>query len=152
MANYNAIPPPPGPGRPKGSMDKKSILLKEAILKAAERAGNGKKNGEYKAGLVEYLTRQANSPNPAPFMALLGRVLLSNAIKDAAKAASEGGVNIRISGGLPSIGVKNMKEFVGDTANSSKVSTNPHLLAATIEADDELDEAPVIEGKIEDEN
>ena len=42
-------------------------MLKDAILKAAEQAGDGE-------GLVGYLKTQAKA-NPGPFMALLGKVL-----------------------------------------------------------------------------
>lgn len=56
-----------GKGRPKGSPNKTTALLKDAILKAAEGAG-----GE--GGMVGYLQLQAVE-NPGPFMALLGKVL-----------------------------------------------------------------------------
>ena len=56
-----------GMGRPKGSLNKTTTLLKDAILKAAEQAG-----GE--EGIVGYLAEQATT-NPGPFMALLGKVL-----------------------------------------------------------------------------
>jgi hypothetical protein len=56
-----------GPGRPKGSVNKTTALLKDSILQAAEAAGGD-------GGLVGYLTLQA-SENPGPFMALLGKVL-----------------------------------------------------------------------------
>jgi hypothetical protein len=59
-----------GKGRPKGSRNKTTALLKDAILKAAEQAGN--KVGD--DGLVSYLEQQAED-NPGPFMALLGKVL-----------------------------------------------------------------------------
>lgn len=59
-----------GKGRPKGSPNKTTALLKDAILKAAEQAGN--KVGD--DGLVSYLEFQANE-NPGPFMSLLGKVL-----------------------------------------------------------------------------
>lgn len=59
-----------GPGRPKGMQNKTTALLKDAILKAAERAGN--KVGE--DGMVSYLEVQATE-NPGPFMSLLGKVL-----------------------------------------------------------------------------
>lgn len=59
--------PPRSPGRPKGSPNKTTALLKDAILQAAEAAGN-------KDGMVGYLTRQAKE-NPAAFMTLLGKVL-----------------------------------------------------------------------------
>lgn len=59
-----------GPGRKKGVPNKTTALLKDAILKAAEQAGN-KIGGD---GMVSYLELQAEE-NPGPFMALLGKVL-----------------------------------------------------------------------------
>ena len=59
-----------GKGRPKGARNKTTALLKDAILKAAENAGN--KIGS--DGLVSYLELQAVE-NPGPFMSLLGKVL-----------------------------------------------------------------------------
>ena len=56
-----------GKGRPKGSPNKTTALLKDAILKAAENAGGP-------GGTVGYLTLQAIE-NPGPFMSLLGKVL-----------------------------------------------------------------------------
>lgn len=55
-------------GRAKGTPNKTTKLLKDAILTAAEKAGGGKN------GLVTYLETQAKA-NPGPFMALLGKVL-----------------------------------------------------------------------------
>lgn len=55
-------------GRAKGTPNKTTALLKDAILKAAEKAGGGKD------GLTNYLQKQAKD-NPAPFLALLGKVL-----------------------------------------------------------------------------
>ncbi len=57
----------PGPGRGKGTPNKTTALLKDAILKAAEGAGGDE-------GLAGYLQKQAGL-NPGPFMALLGKVL-----------------------------------------------------------------------------
>jgi len=54
-------------GRKKGTPNKTTALLKDAIIEAATAAGN-------KEGLVGYLTRQADE-NPAAFMTLLGKVL-----------------------------------------------------------------------------
>jgi len=59
--------PGPGPGRPKGVLNKTTALLKDAILQAAELAGGPE-------GLVGYLQMQANE-NPGPFISLLGKVL-----------------------------------------------------------------------------
>lgn len=64
------LPPNAGKGRPKGTPNKTTALLKDAILKAAEQAGNKVGN----EGLVSYLEQQALE-NPGPFMALLGKVL-----------------------------------------------------------------------------
>jgi hypothetical protein len=59
--------PPRSPGRPKGSPNKTTALLKDAILEAAQKAGK-------KEGMVGYLVKQADE-NPAAFMTLLGKVL-----------------------------------------------------------------------------
>lgn len=56
-----------GKGRRKGSVNKSTALLKDAILIAATRAG-----GE--GGLEGYLTTQAEE-EPKAFLALLGKVL-----------------------------------------------------------------------------
>lgn len=55
-----------GKGRPKGSPNKATALLKDAILKAGEDA--------HPEGMVGYLRQQANE-NPTAFMTLLGKVL-----------------------------------------------------------------------------
>lgn len=65
-----------GKGRPKGSPNKTTALLKDAILQAASDAGG-------KGGMVGYLTLQATE-NPGPFMALLGKVLPTQLTGDAA--------------------------------------------------------------------
>ena len=54
-------------GRKKGTPNKTTKLLKDAILQAAEQAGDPE-------GLVGYLRKQAKT-NPTPFMGLLGKVL-----------------------------------------------------------------------------
>ncbi|MDE2441941.1 MAG: hypothetical protein KGP14_13035 [Betaproteobacteria bacterium] len=60
-----------GPGRPKGSQNKTTTQLKEAILLAAEKVGE---DGKGKDGLVGYLQRVAQTDVKA-FSALLGKVL-----------------------------------------------------------------------------
>lgn len=57
-------PPAAGMGRPKGAKNKISGDIKEMILKALDKAG-----GE------DYLLKQALADNPAPFLALVGKVL-----------------------------------------------------------------------------
>lgn len=54
-------------GRQKGTPNKTTALLKDAILEAAAKAGG-------RDGLVGYLTVQAVE-NPGPFMSLLGKVM-----------------------------------------------------------------------------
>jgi|GEM_PF-5770427 len=56
--------------RPKGTPNKVTALLKDAILKAAEEAVN-KTGGN---GLVSYLEQQ-EIEHPGSFMTLLGKVL-----------------------------------------------------------------------------
>jgi len=53
-------------GRKKGTPNKTTALLKDAILQAATNAGGG--------DLTAYLQVQAKE-NPGPFMSLLGKVL-----------------------------------------------------------------------------
>ena len=53
-------------GRKKGTPNKTTTLLKDAILKAATDAGDG--------DLSAYLLQQANG-NPTAFLTLLGKVL-----------------------------------------------------------------------------
>ena len=68
-------PPNAGKGRKKGVPNKTTALLKDAILKAAEAAGDDLPAGDEKQkGLINYLRVQAKD-NPGPFMALLGKVL-----------------------------------------------------------------------------
>lgn len=58
---------PPGPGRPKGSPNKTTRLLKDAILMAAELEGGTE-------GLVGYLRTMARK-HPTTFGPLLGRLI-----------------------------------------------------------------------------
>lgn len=58
-------------GKPKGTQNRTTVLLKDAILLAAANVGRDEKG---KDGLVGYLEKQA-VVNPGPFMSLLGKVL-----------------------------------------------------------------------------
>ena len=69
-------------GRKKGTPNKTTALLKDAILKAATDAGHG--------DLAAYLERQAIE-NPGPFMSLLGKVLPMQVSADI-----DGTVNVNI--------------------------------------------------------
>lgn len=60
-------------GRAKGTPNKTTALLKDAILRAAELAGNPDQQ-EGKDGLVAYLQARAID-TPGPFLALIGKVL-----------------------------------------------------------------------------
>lgn len=60
-----------GPGRPKGSPNKTTALLKDAIIKAAEAVGE---DGKGKGSLTGYLTFLAKG-EPKAFAGLLGKVL-----------------------------------------------------------------------------
>lgn len=62
----------PGPGRPKGSQNKATYALREAILKAAENVG--RKHLKRDEGLIAYLEFLAWE-HPATFAPLLGKVL-----------------------------------------------------------------------------
>lgn len=62
-----AAPPNAGKGRKKGSLNKTTALLKDALLQAADAAGGP-------SGMIGYLTIQATE-NPASFLPLLGKVL-----------------------------------------------------------------------------
>lgn len=85
-------PPNAGKGRPKGSPNKTTALLKDAILKAAEQAGNKVGND----GLVSYLEEQATE-NPGPFMNLLGKVLPMQV----QGGGQDGAITVQVLTGVP---------------------------------------------------
>jgi hypothetical protein len=68
-------------GRNKGTGNKTSSLLKEAILEAAKIAGDIE-------GLVGYLVLQAQE-NPTAFMGLLGKILPHQVLAEVTKPVAE---------------------------------------------------------------
>lgn len=79
-------PPRAGLGRPKGTPNKTTTTLKQAILLAAQTAGQ-KLDPKTEDGLATYLTDMAVNDRPL-FVPLLGRVLPIVDLEDAAKDAS----------------------------------------------------------------
>ena len=73
-----------GPGRPKGSLNKTTTQLKEAILGALEAAGG-------KEGSIGYLKRLAIE-NSSAFASLLGKVLPTTL----AASESDGGLGVKM--------------------------------------------------------
>ncbi|TXH83578.1 MAG: hypothetical protein E6Q77_03995 [Rhizobium sp.] len=59
----NRKPPRAGMGRPKGSLNKTTVAIKEAVLAALDQAGG-----------VDYLVQQSEE-NPTAFLTLVGKVL-----------------------------------------------------------------------------
>jgi hypothetical protein len=65
MANEFTKGTKPGPGRPKGSVNKATKEIKDMILEALDNAGG-----------AEYLEKRANDPRTASaFLGLVGKVL-----------------------------------------------------------------------------
>ena len=69
----NRKPPRAGMGRPKGSLNKTTGLLKDAVLEAAAMAGNPLDEND-PDGLKLYLKARAID-TPGPYLTLMGKVL-----------------------------------------------------------------------------
>ena len=61
-------------GRKRGTPNKTTALLKDAVLRAAEIQGNKLSKDKRNPGLVKYLVF-LSAEHPGPFATLLGRVL-----------------------------------------------------------------------------
>lgn len=96
-------------GRQKGTPNKQTGLLKDAILLAAERAGGAE-------GMAGYLETQAKA-NPGPFMALLGKVLPTQLTGDPNAPVVQ---RLEIIGGLP-----DQPTSVDDNDNHSDATSRP---------------------------
>ena len=84
-------------GRKKGVPNKVTTVLKEAILRAAEIAGDDLcgDDPEEEGGMVGYLVFQAKD-NPTGFMTILGKVLPLQV-----NNTHEGGISITVNTGVP---------------------------------------------------
>jgi len=69
--NNNLVKSPNKRGRPKGSQNKTTTLLKDAILLAAEKTGLDQKGKDGLTGYLQFLAKE----EPKAFSQLLGRVL-----------------------------------------------------------------------------
>ena len=67
----NAAPPNAGKGRVKGTPNKTTALLKEAIIKAAEAVGSDGNGAGQLTGYCTFLAKE----EPKAFAQLLGKVL-----------------------------------------------------------------------------
>ena len=88
MSEPKRKPPAAGMGRKKGSQNKITKALKEAILEAAEKS--------HPYGTVGYLKVQAKE-NPVAFMSLLGKVLPMT-VEGTGK---DGAISIQVISGVP---------------------------------------------------
>lgn len=89
-------------GRAKGTPNKTTALLKDAIIAAATAAGKG--------DLVAYLKTQADA-NPGPFMTLLGKVLPLQV-----NAAMSGTIKHDLSG-IPDEKLEQLATILGSNPN-----------------------------------
>lgn len=83
-------------GRAKGTPNRMTALLKDAIIEAARRAGNTI-DPQSKDGLISYLEFQAQQ-NPGPFLNLLGKVLPVQLVEQNNRPLSDTVARIEIVG------------------------------------------------------
>lgn len=69
--SHKKPPPGPGPGRPKGSLNKTTAVLKDAILAGATAVGEDGNGRDGLEGYCRYLAKK----EPRAFAGLMGKVL-----------------------------------------------------------------------------
>lgn len=112
MAAPKGMPKPPGSGRKKGTPNKTTTFLRDAILKATDLAGQ-EISGKEGSGAVEYLRHLAINHPPA-FAGLLGKILPTQIQGDVHVAPS--GLNHFYGGTTPNAqpGVAGVLENTGE--------------------------------------
>ena len=110
-----------GAGRPKGSLNKTTTQLKEAILGALEAAGG-------KEGSVGYLRRLAIE-NSSAFASLLGKVLPTTL----AASESDGGLGVKMVFERHIVWPDGRREIEGVTPKSLPAPDASHALPNEIE-------------------
>ena len=117
-----------GAGRPKGSLNKTTTQLKEAILSALEAAGG-------KEGSVGYLTRLAVE-NSSAFASLLGKVLPTTL----ATSESDGGVGVQLVFRREIVYPNGHVEIEGVTPKALPVPDASHALPRPTDPTDDTNE------------
>ena len=120
-----------GAGRPKGSLNKTTTQLKEAILSALEAAGG-------KEGSVGYLTRLAVE-NSSAFASLLGKVLPTTL----ATSESDGGVGVQLVFRREIVYPNGHVEIEGVTPKALPVPDASHALPRPTDPTDDTNEGAV---------
>src|SRR6516164_7285900 len=120
-----------GAGRPKGSLNKTTTQLKEAILSALEAAGG-------KEGSVGYLTRLAVE-NSSAFASLLGKVLPTTL----ATSESDGGVGEQLVFRREIVYPNGHVEIEGVTPKALPVPDASHALPRPTDPTDDTNEGAV---------
>ena len=120
-----------GAGRPKGSLNKTTTQLKEAILSALDAAGG-------KEGSVGYLRRLAIE-NSSAFASLLGKVLPTTL----SAPESDGGVGTQITFTRIIVHPDGHREIEGVTPKALPVPDASHALPRSTDPTDDTNEGAV---------
>jgi hypothetical protein len=120
--------PRAGAGRPRGSKNKTTLALKEAILGALEAAGG-------KEGSVGYLRRLAIE-NSSAFASLLGKVLPTTLAAD----ESSGGLGVKMVFERHIVWPDGRREIDGVTPKSLQAPDASHALPRPTDPTDDTNE------------